>query len=528
MKVIPRHVRPWYLITLIAMIGWGLLTVLVPLTSGTFINRVLADHSQLLGPALWLFLAASGAEIVFSTLGTFLGQDLVRRSQNAFRQRILRWLMGAARYSDGAVAAATTDLNVNSHEVADSYVKGEVDIVNCMILIAASAAGLLSINLLLSAVILAVSVLIVLFPKVLEKPSQANRAEKAAAQDQLNRRVTSFTAGIETLASFGAGRYFLRRLEADNRAIVKTEGRANGYITLTYAVNAFLQVAKTFAIIGLGAFLITRGQLSVGGMLAAIQIAANLGAPMEVLSWLLYTRREITPIATRLTTQYQAAPSEVPADDPVADIRLKDFSLASADKPLLTGVTLDFEAGRKYLVVGPSGAGKSTLLRAIAGSGGGTASGALLINGADSRAFSRIKLVTQTPAVFNVGLADNLFMGQPVDAERLDATLSLLELQPLVARLGLDAPLSDSALSGGEKQRIALGRALLARPDVLLLDEFNSALDHDLGRRLEAYVLRQPFMVISILHHLDETLLPEYDALIRVTDGRVTAVEPLK
>lgn len=86
-------------------------------------------------------------------------------------------------------------------------------------------------------------------------------------------------------------------------------------------------------------------------------------------------------------------------------------------------------------------------------------------------------------------------MGLPVDDAKLRQLIDLLELDELVRRYGEDADLVEEDLSGGEKQRLALGRALLTKPDVLLLDEFNSALDARLSQKLETYVLGLPCMI---------------------------------
>lgn len=526
MKIIPDKLKPWYLFTLVTVVLWSIASVLVPLFSGQFINGVMASKPQLFGRFFWLFLIASLAQIVLATSSTFLGLDLVKRVKNAFREQIIERLFQLTTYSEDQLASATTDINVNSQAIAEQYVKGEIDICNCLVLIGASAIGLLTINLSLSAIIIGVSLLIVFFPRVLAKRSQANRVAQADSQDMLTKSLTSFLKGIDTLNSFGAQQYFQTISLKNNQEIYRTEGRANGYVTSTSAVNAFLQVLKTFAIIGFGAYLITKGSLSIGGLLAAIQIAANLGAPMEVLSMLLYYRREATPIAKRIRQYTQSTKQSVAPilNHPVTSITLTDFGETTADKTVLHDINLTFMPGAKYLIVGKSGAGKSTLLRAIARITVGSTTGQLLINGMPNVVASRIKLVTQTPAIFYASLTDNLFMGRVVDTESLNTIIDLLELQEVVARYGLMHNLNESDLSGGEKQRIALGRALLASPDVLLLDEFNSALDVDLSRKLENYLLELPCTVIAILHHQDPTARCRYNQVITVDKGTIATV----
>ncbi|MFD1393724.1 ATP-binding cassette domain-containing protein [Lacticaseibacillus jixianensis] len=526
MKLISSKVKPWYALTLVVVLAWGIISVLVPMSSGQFINHAMAGGPDLLSPFFWLFLGASAFEIIISTAGTFLNNDLVKRVKNELRQNILTRLFKSQTYQAEQLSAATTDLNVNTEAIAEQYVKGEIDIANCLVMIIASAAGLLAINLMLSAVIIFVSLLIVLFPKLLAKPSQRNRVAKAEAQDRLNNSVNSFLKGIETLNVFGAQRYFQSLALQDNVKLYTTEGKAVRYETSTYGVNSLLEVVKTFVIIAFGAYLITQHTLTIGGLLAAIQIATNVGAPMEVLSMLLYYRREVTPIAERMQgyTEPKAPASQPLNPAKVETITFDHFSLTTPDRPILQDLNLQFEAGKKYLLMGKSGAGKSTLIRAITRVKIGKQTGQLRINGEPTARFANIKLVTQAPAIFNASLADNLFMGQPVDDAKRQQLINLLELDELVERCGENADLVEEDLSGGEKQRLALGRALLTKPDVLLLDEFNSALDARLSQKLETYVLGLPCLIISVMHHLDETLLSRYDDIITLREGRVTGV----
>lgn len=247
---------------------------------------------------------------------------------------------------------------------------------------------------------------------------------------------------------------------------------------------------------------------------------------MEVLSMLLYYRREVTPIAQRINAYAKdAATTPMPVSAArIKQIELEHYMYTFAQQPILKDLSLTFERGKKYLLVGKSGSGKSTLLRGIAGTGAGAASGVLKINGLTNHFFQQMKLVTQTPAVFPASLEDNLWMGQKVQPEKMQEVLNLLELNHVAERFGTSEYLIADNLSGGEKQRIALGRALLANPDVLLLDEFSAALDPQLSIKLEKYLLRSSAMVISVTHHVQKELLPLYDEVIELDAGEVVSV----
>ncbi|GEL13269.1 hypothetical protein FC15_GL000420 [Lapidilactobacillus concavus DSM 17758] len=526
MKLLSIKIKFWYLLTLVATVLWSAISVLVPLISGRFINAVTTDPHNISGIYFWLFLVCSVLQATFSAISTFLSLDLVKRVKNFFRINVVRSLFAHRKYQEKSLSSAITDINVSSSTIAEQYVKGEIDIVNCISMIILSSVGLFTINKTLSVVIIIISIIIVVFPKVFSKKSQKNREDQINAQDILNKRTTSFVKGIETLYNFGARGYFKRLLLKDNSAILSTEGKANNFKTVTYTVNAFLQITKTFVIIGLGAYLITKNQLSIGGLLAAIQIAATLGAPMEVLSMLLYSRREVEPIAKRVQAYTTEPTTEAKVImDSIVTVNFNHYGQKIDGKEVLHDLSLTFEKKKKYLIVGKSGSGKSTLLRAISGVTVGEQYGELAINGLSGKSFKQIKLVTQSPAIFQASLADNLFLGERVDNQRLQQMINFLELNNLTDRFDLmNDSISEEDLSGGERQRIALGRALLAKPDVLLLDEFSSALDPDLSLKLEKHLLELPCMIISVSHHVNRELFDQYDEVVEIANGVVISI----
>lgn len=124
MKLISSKVKPWYALTLVVVLAWGIISVLVPISSGQFINHAMTDGTDLFGPFFWLFLGASAFEIIISTVGTFLNNDLVKRVKNELRQNILARLFKSQTYQAEQLSAATTDLNVNTEAIAEQYVKG--------------------------------------------------------------------------------------------------------------------------------------------------------------------------------------------------------------------------------------------------------------------------------------------------------------------------------------------------------------------------------------------------------------------
>jgi ABC-type transport system involved in cytochrome bd biosynthesis fused ATPase/permease subunit len=197
--------------------------------------------------------------------------------------------------------------------------------------------------------------------------------------------------------------------------------------------------------------------------------------------------------------------------------------------PALDGVGLSLAPGRRVALVGPSGAGKSTLLAALMRLVE-YESGVITLGGVDIRALppeavrERVTGLTQDPYVFRATLRDNLRLAAPdADDATLRAAVERARLGAWVERIGWDAELGEDArtVSGGQLQRLALARALLYDPGVLLLDEPTEALDEPTADALMADLLaategRTTLLVTHRLRGLDQV-----DEIIVLENGRV-------
>jgi ATP-binding cassette, subfamily B, bacterial MsbA len=218
------------------------------------------------------------------------------------------------------------------------------------------------------------------------------------------------------------------------------------------------------------------------------------------------------------------------------EIRTLDFSY-HPEIPVLAGLSFEIPAGRTVAIVGETGCGKTTILSLIARLYDCPPK-SIFLDGADIRSFSleslgrRMALVSQEPWLFNDTLRNNLLFGleREVDDAELASVLAQARLHDLVARLphGLDTDIGDRGvkLSGGEKQRLSIARALLRNADILLLDEATASLDtrteRQVQRALEAS--SQGRTVIIVAHRL--STVRHADKILVMDRGRVVEEGP--
>jgi putative ABC transport system ATP-binding protein len=206
-------------------------------------------------------------------------------------------------------------------------------------------------------------------------------------------------------------------------------------------------------------------------------------------------------------------------------MELRAVSLERAGRRVLGGISASFQRHAVSAIVGPSGAGKTSLLRCLNRLEEPT-NGSVLLDSSDiteidpTQLRKRVGMIFQTPALFEGGVRGNLAYGL--------TDVSDDELRSALASAGLDDEFVErdsSALSVGQAQRVCIARALVRKPEILLMDEPTSALDRDAAARIEELVTslnEGGLTVVLVTHNLDQALRLAHHAIL-VVDGRVAA-----
>lgn len=211
-------------------------------------------------------------------------------------------------------------------------------------------------------------------------------------------------------------------------------------------------------------------------------------------------------------------------------IRVEDLSFSyGGTKQALKSFSYSFELGKKYAIVGASGSGKSTLLNLLMGASN-EYSGSIRYDGFELRELKREdlydiqSLIQQNVFVFNASILDNITMFKPFPEDDIARAIKLSGLGDLIIEKGADYICGEngSALSGGEKQRLSIARALLKNSQVLMIDEATAALDAETAYQVTDSILKlKGITTIEITHALDASLLARYDGILVFKNGEM-------
>lgn len=371
----------------------------------------------------------------------------------------------------------------------------------------------------------------------------AERAAQSAAQR--NATLVEGLVGFETVKSLAAESVIQRTWELNASVLARIGQRLRTLATTSGQVGAFVQQGAQLAIIVLGVYLIADGGLTLGGLIACTMLASRAMAPIGQAAGLMV---QYHSAATALGTlnQLMARESERPATagflsrgplQGAIELRNLSFTYPGQSAPALRDVSLSIKPGERVAVLGRIGSGKSTLARLILGLYRPT-QGAVCLDGVDlaqldpSEVRRQIGYVPQDVVLFFGSLRENIGFGAPLaEHAHIVTAASAAGLTPHVDRhpQGFDMQVGErgEALSGGQRQAVAIARAVVNDPPILLLDEPTASMDHSseeaIKQRLAA--LAAAGRTTLIITHRN-SMLDLVDRLIVMDGGRIVADGP--
>jgi ATP-binding cassette subfamily B protein len=353
--------------------------------------------------------------------------------------------------------------------------------------------------------------------------------------DDLNRVLREQITGIRVVRAFVREPYETERFDASNGRLTGTALRGGRLMGLMFPTVTVIVNISSVAVVWFGASRVASGEMNVGALLAFLQYLMQILFAVMMATYMAAMVPRAAVSAERILEVLDTPSSILGTDQAVEEFREQasvearnaGFRYPGAEHSVLSGISFRCEVGTTTAIVGSTGSGKTTLANLIARLIDVT-DGEVDMNGVDVRELSpdllwhRIGLVPQRPYLFAGTVASNLRYGKP-DASEADMweALTVAQAADFVRAMpgGLDAPISQGGtnVSGGQRQRLAIARALVRKPDVYIFDDSFSALDMATDARLRAAL--QPYtrdssiilvaQRVSSIRHADQILVLE-------------------
>lgn len=391
----------------------------------------------------------------------------------------------------------------------------------------------------LSAVLLAVVPVLGIAVSLIVKRMRPLFRTMQTRLDTVNRVLREQITGNRVIRAFVRDTYEEKRFRGANTELTAVALSTGRLMALMFPTVMTVVNVSSVAVIWFGAHRIDSGGMEIGALTAFIAYLMQIvmSVMMATFMFMMVPRAEVC--AERVQEVLGTDSSVVPPKAPVTELRTHghleirgaEFRYPGAEEPVLRAVDLMARPGETTAVIGSTGSGKSTLLGLVPRLFDATG-GDVLVGGRDVRTLDpallaeSVSLVPQKPYLFSGTVATNLRYGNP-DAtdEELWHALEVAQAKEFVERLehGLDAPIAQGGtnVSGGQRQRLAIARTLVRRPEIYLFDDSFSALDYATDAALRAALSRETAGATVVIVAQRVSTIRDADRILVLDEGRV-------
>jgi ATP-binding cassette subfamily B protein len=365
-----------------------------------------------------------------------------------------------------------------------------------------------------------------------------------AKLDRINQVMREKLAGIRVIRAFVRTEHEERRFDMANRDLFATTLRVNRIFALVFPTMMAIFNLSSVAVIWFGAARVSDGALPIGNLTAFLQYLMQILFAVLTATFMFILLPRGAVSAGRILEVLEMEPTIRDPDEPVVpsdplqrgvvEFRDVEFRYPGAEDPVLRGISFRAAPGETTAIVGSTGSGKSTLINLIPRFYDAT-TGSVMVDGVDVRdrdradLWARIGLVPQKAFLFAGTVASNLRFGN-ADAteEELWHALEIAQAKDFVEEMEgrLDAPITQggSNVSGGQRQRLAIARAVVKRPPIYVFDDSFSALDFATDARLRAALAREVRSATVIIVAQRVGTIMNADRIVVMDGGEVVGV----
>lgn len=488
-----------------------------------------------------LFLFAVGYILVLCVMNyvsALMEKYLTEKMIKQYRRDIFKGIMDRRpiRYyrenTADYISALTNDMKL----IEDNYIAALLNTFKLVVMFAVTLVILLILSPMVTAILILTFLLMFLLPATIGRCLEKRQDRVSAQMAAFTEKLKDILSGYEVLRSYDRIEAAKYRFQEENEEEIRVRFRAARLFALNEGLSDTLAVLSTITVIFVSAYLVLIGQITMGTLLALVQLSSSFMAPVMLLMQNVPRIQSMKAVIARLNSYAEDDPAvkplplELPSFEKGIELDGASFSY-DGEQTVLADITMRIDKGGKYAVMGPSGCGKTTLIKLLLGYFEDYG-GSIRYDGRELRALDMdkiagiISVIHQNVYLFNLSVRENILLFEEFDeaalAEAVEKSGVSLFIDEKEGGLDHGAGENGALLSGGQRQRVALARALIRRAPFVILDEGTSALDRKTACEIESRLLEdEELTLLTITHNPDPQLMRRYDGIYRMNDGRL-------
>ena len=528
-KLVQNH-KVLYFISLILIVSYSVVDLLKSILMSYIFDDHLLDSISSLIVIVLVFL---GVYLIVSTLQQYVVEVLKNKiryslNQNLYQSYASRNIESFQKKDSSEIL---NEFNNEVNVVIDNYVSSKLNVFSLTISLILGSLYIANLSVEILIFLLFCAFITILINSIFKNSLKKNQMNYLDSMKQWLCSIKNLCRCFNDIKILNLEKVFCDGLDLENKNIEQSTLKNNGFIKILTSINSFISQAMFFLTLLFGIVLIHYNRLTVGQLLGIAQASNMVIMPIVNYANLRNMIQSSKPVLQKLLDNSICYEENEPIvfDEQIHDIKIKHLSYSYGVRQILDLNNLVIDQGKKYLVIGKSGDGKSTFLDILTKQ---KKADGIYVNDKDlkdvqfSTYADKFSYVNQDNDLLPFSFEQNITLGRKMSKYSLKDLVTIFNLESIFDKERDNLDFEHLNLSGGEKQRICLARAMYRNKKWLFLDEAFSAIDKTNSDRIHQFILSNPDLtVLSIEHKVTKETVSLYDKVLLFENKKIVSMD---
>lgn len=527
-KLVQNH-KVLYFISLILIVSYSVVDLLKSILMSYIFDDHLLDSISSLIVIVLVFL---GVYLIVSTLQQYVVEVLKNKiryslNKNLYQSYASRNIESFQKKDSSEIL---NEFNNEVNVVIDNYVSSKLNVFSLTISLILGSLYIANLSVEILIFLLFCAFITILINSIFKNSLKKNQMNYLDSMKQWLCSIKNLCRCFNDIKILNLEKVFCDGLDIENKNLEQSTLKNNGFIKILTSINSFISQAMFFLTLLFGIVLIHYNRLTVGQLLGIAQASNMVIMPIVNYANLRNMIQSSKPVLQKLLDNSICSEEKEPIifDEQIHDIKIKHLSYSYGVRQILDLNNLVIDQGKKYLVIGKSGDGKSTFLDILTKQ---KKADGIYVNDKDlkdvqfSTYAEKFSFVNQNNDLLPFSFEQNITLGRKMSKYSLKELVTIFNLESIFDKERDNLDFEHLNLSGGEKQRICLARAMYRNKKWLFLDEAFSAIDKTNSDRIHQFILSNPDLtVLSIEHKVTKETVSLYDKVLLFENKKIVSM----